>query len=335
MNAHAFAIAALTLFAVTSTAAPARAEKPAPIRIAFSLESRTENAEGEASLLDAAKNLIKVTERGRFVVIDSAAPADAVVNISYPFPWGRTAPIIQMVAKVDDRELDVTVLAESNRRKQQEYWRYAGAQLARDIVVVLTHRGESADEPPSVDVLIERLSRRYRQYPARRAEAADRLGKMGPQGRAAIPALLELLGDESPVRVVGSGNQTTPARVATYALIALEAHPELIAFAQSKADNHLRANALTAIAIGRSAESPNVILHALDDRSRDVRTEAASLSAAYVGRRAAPKLIALLSDDHARTRDAARRSLLQLAGQDVGQDAEAWRSWWNAQDRRE
>jgi hypothetical protein len=321
--------AALTLLSIATSAVPAHAEKPARIRVALVLQTKADNARRERWLLDGIETELK---RSRVDVVEAAASPDATIDIAYRLVQeGTAAPWAYVVAKLDGRELNGTVRGEGNDGEQRSRWWYAGTQLGRDIVVVLALRKQSKD-PASIDALLAQLSGRY---PAQRAQAADRIARLGPQGRVAIPGLLEMLKDDTPLRTVGPGVATTPARVAANALIALGAHAELIAFFRSKVDDDVRVRALTAIAVGRSAESPEVILQALDDRSRVVRTRAAGMAGAYVGRRAAPKLLEMLGPEtDAQVRTAARESLTLLAGKDLGPDAAAWRQWWGTQPAR-
>jgi hypothetical protein len=330
MNARAIVAAAVALLSVATTAVPARAQIPAPTRVALAFHTQADNAQIERWLVDGLEMALKA---GKVELVDAAAGPDVVIDVSY---WlyrdGTATPGASVVAIVDRREVKGSVPGGGRPREQQSRWESAGKQLGSDICLVLSRR-RAPNGSATIDALLVQMAGRD---PAARAQAADQVGRMGPQGKAAIPALVALLGDETPLRAVGPDRPTTVAEVAAKALLELGAHVELFGFARSKADQFLRAKVLQAIAFGRSPESPDVILGALDDRSPTVRSSAAGLAGAFVGRRAVPKLIKILEQESTeRAGAAARESLTLMAGKDLGLDPAAWRQWWGQQERRQ
>jgi hypothetical protein len=326
---------ALSLLSIATTAASVGAQPPAvsPLRVAVVFRAKADVTPEESQLLRSVEKAIEKSHDKKVVFVEASAAADAVVDVwhrqSRGAAPGSNWDIVH--AKVDGRELEVFVPGVYNAGRQRERWEFAGTQLGQDVGVVLKLRTR-APMPVTVEALVTQLSGRD---PAQRAQAANQIERMGTQARAALPALLAVLGDHRPLRVVGAEVFTTPAKEAAKALLALGADAELTVFVQSKADDHARAEALATVAAGRSAGSPDVVLRALDDRSPVVRTRAAGLAGVYAGRRAVPRLIEIL--DQARyveMRDAARRSLRLVAGKDLELNADAWRQWWAEQERR-
>lgn len=327
MNRRSLAALLLAALSIPLATRPADADQPArSIRVAVQLTSQADNVRHEQWLLDGVRAGLKVVDRSFLVV--ATGDADAVVGVSYRLWTEGGGAFVE--ARVDDQTLHATLGSDHNDGNQRYRWTRVGKELGEDVGTVL-----KAQRSPRVEVTPELLIAQLTgRDPALRAQAAHLAVRLGPQARVTIPALLEVLGDERPLRAVGVGMETTPARVATTALVELGAHADLIAFFDSRANPTARANALRAIAIGRSPAAPDVILRALDDRNRTVRTRAAGLAGAYAGRRTAARLLELLEDRRRETRDAALQSLEVLAGKNFGQDVAAWRQWWAAQDRR-
>ena len=323
------------LFALLFTALPsalAWAEKAVPLRVAVVLKTQAAHAENERWLAQGLEVGMKWVYGRKLTVVDAAAAPDAVVDVSYLLFGDPAKGKALLTATIDGRRLHATVPAGDNEREMRAFWQRAGSTLGQDVAVVLKARARS-QAPPAVEEVIAGLGARDA---VARASAANLAARMGADGEAAIPALLAVLHDDRPLRMVGGlGADTTPAKEAGKALNALGAHAELIAFVRSKASGHARANALTALAIGRSPESPEVVLQALDDDDREVRAAAAGLAGAYVGRRAVPRLIEIIEQERKPDlRIPALRSLTQVAGEDLGLDAAAWRQWAAVQGRR-
>ena len=324
---------AAALLAVLFTAAPTVnvwAEKAPALRVAVALKSHAGNAENERRLLEGMEVGMKWIYGRKLTVVEPASAPDAVVEVTYLLKPGDPATAkALLIARLDGREVLVPVPASEEARRAHALWQAAGSRLGQDIGVVLKAKAAPGGPAP-VDAIVERLAERD---PVERAQAANQAAQVRVDAKAVIPALLAVLGDDRPLRMVGGvGGATTPAKQAGNALVALGAHAELIAFVRSTSDDGARGNALVALAIGRSPESGDVILEALGDRDGAVRAVAAGLAGAYAGRRAAPKLIDLLAQDrNSHVRQAARQSLTLLAGKDLDVDAAAWRAWWTAQ----
>lgn len=327
--------ATAALFALLFTALPsalAWAEKAPPLRVAVVVKSQPAHVESERRLLQGLEVGMKWVYGRKLTVVDAAAAPDVIVDLSYLVLGDPAAGKALLTATIDGRRLHAPVLAGGNEREKHANWQRAGSTLGQDVAVVLKAKA-TPDGPPAVAEIIAGLAARDA---VARAQAASQAARLGAEGEAAIPALLKVLHDDRPLRIVGGlGADTTPAKEAGKALNALGAHAELIAFVRSEASGHARVNALTAVAIGRSPESPDVVLQALDDDSREVRAAAAGLAGAYVGRRSVPKLLEIIEQERkADLRMPALRSLTLMAGEDLGLDAAPWRQWAAGQARR-
>ncbi len=139
----------------------------------------------------------------------------------------------------------------------------------------------------------------YAPEPLERARAAYELGKVGRGAAPAIPYLVELLGDQSPVlfsRYLGGGYHssfdTTPADEASNALanIGEDANLALVEVTQSKQANKRRLAATALGQIGGLASIPRLV-ELLDDRDETVRSAAANALGNYRHPRAAQMLM--------------------------------------------
>lgn len=326
---------ALSLLSLV-VAVPVQAEqgpKPAaPVRVAVDLQSQTGNGRLERDLV---KHLIEGLgkELDTEVQLADAADADTTKVDAAIAVWYEVSPkmfdvaFVEAVhAKVDGRVLNVT-LPPSYGMQTRSRWSWAGTQVGRDIGVVLK-RTATREVPIGQEGLIAQLSDRD---PVKRAAAADQVGRLGPDAREAVPALLAMLDDHRSLHVIGSGQATTPSAVAARALLLAGAHTELVSFFRSKGDDRARSIVLTTIAGGKIAGASDLVLGALDDQSRSVRTTAAWLAGRYVGRAAVPRLIEIVDQFFfIDLREAAHRSLVDISGQDFKLDANAWRAWWSA-----
>jgi len=143
----------------------------------------------------------------------------------------------------------------------------------------------------------------YSSSPARRAEGALSLAKMGEKAAPAVPFLIDLLGDSSmPSLVVGpsTGEPVTVGGAAAVALasIGAPAVPALIVATKAPAP-YARANA--AFALGKIGD-----------------------------RQAVGPLIELLADRDAAVRGWALTSLVAITGRNFGFSQEEWKKWHDA-----
>lgn len=148
-------------------------------------------------------------------------------------------------------------------------------------------------------MLQDKLARLNDADPNERAWAAYQLGKFGDAAATAIPALLQLLQDDTPVllsRYLGGGyhssNASTPGEEACQALVKI-GHDAVSALQQ-----HLRADKavvrqLAAKALGQIGELSSIpeLLPLLDDPDRQVRAFAALALGSYRHPQAAKLII--------------------------------------------
>lgn len=311
---------------VTPASADAEQKTAPPVQVAVTVRSQEGKNRIEKDLIN---NLVEGLgkELGTKVVLVDPSRADAVIDV-----WYKASPNIfdrsfteSVHARVDGRVLNVE-LPPNYTLETRPRWRWAGTQIGRDIGVVLK-RATTHAASPSQKQIIAQLSERD---PAKRAEAAELVGRLGPDAREAIPALLAMLDDHRSLHIVGAGKSTSPSFVAARALLQSGAHAELVSFFQSEADDEARSNVLVTIAAGRLAGSPDLVLGALNDRSRNVRATAARLAGRYVGKPAVPRLIEIVDQlFFPGLREDAHSSLVAIAGQDFKFDANAWRAWWS------
>jgi len=77
------------------------------------------------------------------------------------------------------------------------------------------------------------------------------------------------------------------------------------------------------------------LVKGLQDRSEQVRAEAARAFAATGDRLVIPDLIVMLEDRSAMVRSAAHEALKTIVGTDVGNTRQVWQHWWNKQQKTE
>jgi hypothetical protein len=210
-------------------------------------------------------------------------------------------------------------------------WDFTAETLGRDVAVILSARRAAPAAPvdaSQIDQLIQQLKGRDM---VQRAQAAARIASLGPAGAKATAALVEALDDDRELRVVGPGSRTTVGDQAAKALVRIGATSALADFFQSEANDTARNAALLALAVSRHPGLADLMMAALDDRARQVRTRAAYLASRTVGKPAIPRLIEIVGRTrYVETREGARASLVELTGQDFGLDGDKWRAWWAA-----
>jgi HEAT repeat protein len=131
--------------------------------------------------------------------------------------------------------------------------------------------------------LREQIIRLYHPDAGERAKAASQLGKMGPGATAAVPHLIRLLRDESPVQLshylgagFRTGSDTTPGEEASRALAKIGGTASDALILALK-DPHPGVRRLAAKALGQIGEITAVdfLIDLLGDRDRGVRATAA------------------------------------------------------------
>lgn len=163
--------------------------------------------------------------------------------------------------------------------------------------------------------------------PQMREAAADALGAFDSDATDAVPALIEATNDPE-------------SSVQSAALIALgnigdsQVVPTLIT-ALHHSDWHIRYVAAGALKNMGPTAAPAVpdLIDALDDEESSVR-EAAFDALGGIGteaRQAIPALIESLEDEDWYDCHLAANALKSITGQDFGEDATAWRTWWESQ----
>jgi len=195
-----------------------------------------------------------------------------------------------------------------------------------------------------------------------RSQATNQLVQMGPEGAAALPVLIEMLGAADP-----STRAAAAQTLGSFGPAAAEAVPALIEALEDTNPN-VRYSAVTALGeIGGSevVEPLAACLHSSDSYERSVAAEAL----ADVGREAAPAvpdligvihddfkqvgwfavealgaigpeaeeavpvLIELLEADDWTYHSDAALALTSITGEDFGEDGAAWRRWYESQQR--
>jgi hypothetical protein len=159
-----------------------------------------------------------------------------------------------------------------------------------------------------------------------RQGAAGVLGEIGPGAIGAVPALVQALEDE--YSSVGRAAAAALGQMGAGAVPALT-------HALGDEDDSVRAHAAWALAAmgPEAADAVPALMRALEDEASPVRTQAAFALKAVGGEAgdAIPALVEALEDEDAGVRLAAASALKTIAGADLGEDADVWREWWQAQ----
>ncbi len=145
----------------------------------------------------------------------------------------------------------------------------------------------------------DKIIRLHHEDPVERAWAAYQLAKLGGGASPAVPYLINLMADDTPVllsRYLGGGfhssSDTSPADEASRALakIGEKANPYLIEALKHKSAN---VRGLAAKAIGKIGETNSIdnLITALDDTDRRVRAMAAIALGSYHHPKAAEKIM--------------------------------------------
>jgi HEAT repeat protein len=147
--------------------------------------------------------------------------------------------------------------------------------------------------------LREQIIRLYSRDPKQRAQAASHLGKMAMGAGPAVPYLIRLLRDNTPVQVshyLGGGYtssvETTPSEEASHALAEI-GDPATNALLLALQDPHADVRRLAAKALGQVGEigAVDFLIKLLDDPDRGVRATAAIALGNYRHPMAAQKIM--------------------------------------------
>ncbi len=182
-------------------------------------------------------------------------------------------------------------------KSQNDRLRYRAADTLAKIGERAVHPLAEAlnDEDPIVDSL-----------------AAQALGKIGPNAKAAVPALLEGLYDEDKDPIVGSCAAEALGKIGPHAVPAL---------VEALNNEHEDVRSLAAKALGKIGPDAKAtvpaLLEALNDEDEDVRSLAAE-ALGKIGPDAVPALVEALNNEHEDVRRHAARALGE-----IGPDAKA------------
>jgi HEAT repeat protein len=158
--------------------------------------------------------------------------------------------------------------------------------------------------------LREQIIRLYSRNALERAEAAYRLGKMNRGAAPAVPYLVKLLQDNTPVTLshyLGGGyynsSETTPGEEASHSL-GLIGSPAVNSLLLALNDPHADVRRLAVKALGQIGElsSVNFLIDALNDPDRSVRATAAIALGMYRHPMAAQKIMEAYPAANASTR---------------------------------
>jgi len=195
---------------------------------------------------------------------------------------------------------------------------------------------------------------------ALRSAATGQLAAMGPQASGAIPVLVEMLGDADPgtreaaARTLGalgpSVTEEVPALLAAindsdesarYAVITAlgeigdgRAVPPLIQALHHSNDytRYVAAGALEKLGPKAAAAVPDLVAVLKDDFTQVGTTAVDALGAIGPDAKSAvPALIGLLEDKNWSPRFTVVDALENITGQKLGEEAAAWRQWWEGQ----
>lgn len=156
-----------------------------------------------------------------------------------------------------------------------------------------------------------------------RREGAALLGTAPSAHWEATPEIL---------RMMALGDQNEHVRATALRTLAKVGTPDTLATVLSKAASDPSALVRSeCVAVTTNVENDVAVATLTSilayDSDAEVRRAAATALANHRQRRAINALLAALSDDEFKVSYAARRSLKQLSGQDLGDDPDAWRSW--------
>jgi hypothetical protein len=183
--------------------------------------------------------------------------------------------------------------------------------------------GSSSSVPASVEVQIQGLRS---SNPVTRAEAAHALGYMGEKAAPAVPHLIEILGDESPVELIltsrgkqlGFPSPTTVGMLAAEALGDIKAPGKvqrLIQVLRSGTPAE-RSNAVWALGYGHDEAAVEPLAEVIKAEDM-VLSRIATKALACFGRHAVPSLMRALDDRRAVVRTEAVHALADIARQHI------------------
>jgi hypothetical protein len=163
---------------------------------------------------------------------------------------------------------------------------------------------------------------------ALRSYAVEQIPGTGP---AAIPALIELLGDPNTQTCASAARA-----LGSYGKAAAQAVPALIERLNDP-DSPVRQSAIEALGkIGDSRTVPVLVQALQQSDHKDINADEAAIDAlGAIGpeaKPAIPKLIEMLNMDYYwAIRSAAASALKKITGQNLGEDAAAWQQWYAVQ----
>src|SRR5215212_4799929 len=178
--------------------------------------------------------------------------------------------------------------------------------------------GQNAGKPP-VD-LRDKINALSSANPLERASAACTIGQMGPRAAAAIPYLIQMLGDDTPITTAfdcgereswrGNNVATSLGKVAAEALAAIgEASVEPLIGALKARDSKVRANAAWALGIIKDPRTVEPLIAATRDEDWHVRANAAWGLGLKKDRNVVEPLVSVLRDREWQVREKAAWAL--------------------------
>jgi len=165
-----------------------------------------------------------------------------------------------------------------------------------------------SDMPAKVREQVEKL---YASDPRARGEAATRLGNLGNRAAEAIPFLISMLGDNTPIPGYFShGPPPSVGYLASDGLVCL-GKPAVEPLIAALKDEHrtLRANAVRALAYQHDPRTVGPLIDALADDEREIRLTAAYGLSHYQEARLVEPWIKALKDEYVEVRKYASGSL--------------------------
>jgi len=191
--------------------------------------------------------------------------------------------------------------------------------------------------PGAVRKQVERL---YSADPIERNQACDELAAMGDKAVLAIPFLVEILHDRTPVmRNTRVGDQivvssATPGLQAGRAILNMgKAGLDALSGVLEGEGQDEEAQRNVARIMGESGNLATVplLIRALTNKSEWVRYDAAWSLGALKSKDAIPHLIGLLGDSVHNVSSEAAYSLKKITGESFGEDAAKWKAWMDTQ----
>jgi hypothetical protein len=200
-------------------------------------------------------------------------------------------------------------------KSEQYYVRFRGIRLLQQMGL------EASGALPS---LIEMLND---ANPGTRAAAAEALGEFGESAVEAVPALVAALDD--------SDDGARYAAVLALGKIGGDQALQALIKALHHSDWYTRYEAAEALASMGPEAAPAIpdLIEAIDDQEMQVGSSAIGAlgDIGPAAMQAVPKLIELLASGEDYYHSDAEYALEKITGQDFGEDAAAWKKWWDVQ----